>query len=171
MIAHHLATLAFRVLGLWAVIVAVAGHFPTFIGAFMMRERIIQEGGFGADYFILLLVPLVLYLIAGLLLWFFAEPLARRAIPKTTTASSALNPHNVQTVAFSVVGLYLLTQAVPDLVQLVSFYSLPGPAAVWTPGNLPGAGIRILFGLWLLLGSSGLVTALTKLRTSGLEKS
>jgi hypothetical protein len=151
MTKREIAILAFKVLSLYTVI-RVIDQLPYVLYSFGNEP-----------YFANLLIktiPPLLLVICGVLLWYFA-PFLASSVSKSAAFENEPDASlaDTQTVAFSVVGLFLLASALPEMVNvIVIFFTL------WVIGTKPALihNIVVLFlkvglGLWLLLGSRGFV--------------
>ena len=112
----------------------------------------------------------------AVLLWYFPVTIARKLLPVMRDSGPALSasPHQVQEVAFSILGFWVLASAVSDATYWVSL-------AVFTIGSVtPGiefdpstkgamlaTALDIAIGFALLLGARGIVGAIHRLRYGG----
>jgi hypothetical protein len=95
-------------------------------------------------------------------------------------ARSRATARDVHMIAFSVVGLWVLVEAVPGLTYYIAelFIVRADPSSSNYFGSVMrsvGGGLmqnilRIIIGLWLLFGASGLVDLLRRARNFGLEE-
>ncbi len=106
-------------------------------------------------------VPSLLLALCGVILWFTA-PLLATSIFKSTVPEdgSQASSTNVQMIAFSVVGLFILATGVPDLVNVVVVMLTAtsiegGPRSMIH--NVVVLLLKIGLGLWLLFGSHKIV--------------
>ncbi len=117
--------------------------------------------------------PLAITLAFGICIWLRAEWVADRMLTNVDSANVASKPHaeDIQTIAFSVVGLVLITHAIPKLsVHIVQIYHLlqREPVGLWhLVEQCIAFVIEFGLGLWLLLGSRGLVKLIGTMRTAG----
>jgi len=167
MTKRDIATLSFKVLSIYALIRAIDKLSDIFY---------INFQGYDNKTIILNLalisVPLILLVICSLLLWFFAPLLAnsifKSIIPEDKSDASL---ENIQRIAFSIVGLYLIASGLPELVNMVTIFVTPLMTSVPVRGGLsPMINLSIVFilkialGLWLLLGSRGLINFIRSTR-------
>lgn len=112
----------------------------------------------------------------AIFLWFFPLAVATKLIPDMKTASvpTPIGGQELEVVAFSVVGLWVLTAALPDaLYWVVLYFRIKVDAAM--PPDLPSQSIaamlltggKLVLGTWLVLGSKGLVGLLRRIRYAG----
>lgn len=120
--------------------------------------------------FVLALFPIL----AALLLWFFPLTVAAKIIPdiKAKEKVASLGAAEIEVVAFSVMGLWVLTGAIPGTLNWVTFF------AIWlanygagtlelSPDNIANiidTIVELIIGFWLLLGSRGLLGIIRHLR-------
>jgi hypothetical protein len=114
-------------------------------------------------------VPLLL---AAFLLWTFPLTIAKTILPEVKTSSGTvpLEASGIQVVAFSILGLWVLSTAVPDVFYWSTFiYLAKGINFSLTPehiGNALATVIELVIGFWLLFGAKGLRGLLRLARTS-----
>ncbi|MHC4990002.1 MAG: hypothetical protein ACYTGC_03385 [Planctomycetota bacterium] len=126
--------------------------------------------------------PLVLGAV-GILLWREAGVVAAWMVrydiqdhPEEREPQAApLTADMLQTIAFSVLGLWLLTDAIPrlaswwgDAIFNRSAGRPPGPANLRAAFTLLELLLRIGMGFWLLFGAAGIVRLLRRLKNIGL---
>ncbi len=132
-----------------------------------------------------LFLPAVAGGICGAFLWFGADWLADKMIiendrPEVSEAVSeegeSLKENqavNIQSIAFSVVGLIFMGFSLSELVSgIVSVYEMSRVLGQTTTGwsGLVGAGIKFLAGLAIFLGARGLSGFLNRIRRIGIEE-
>lgn len=84
----------------------------------------------------------------------------------------------VQYIAFCIAGILIIAKAVPDLVnslyQIIAMASPQISSANRIYNSLLakviGEGIQSILGFWLVLGTDGIINAINKLRTAGIDK-
>lgn len=115
-------------------------------------------------------------ILAAVLLWFFPLTVATRLIPdiKAKETSTSLGAGDVEVVAFSVMGLWVLTTAIPDIFYWVTFVYRVESAGVGSPelspeniGNIVATVVEFVIGFWLLFGSKGLLGIIRSARQAG----
>ena len=124
------------------------------------------------------------HLLVALLLWFFSSRLANmvwEGQDDNMPIPDGFSLSEIQVTAISILGLAILSDAIPSLFNLIitNIFPKSNPRYVYTlemsgkfEAQIPIAdyasvGIKILFGLWFLLGSHGIVNAVTKLWQKG----
>ena len=107
-------------------------------------------------------------------LWFFPLGVARKLISKATLDQPTPLPiDQVQSAGFCLLGLWVLTEAVPRLVYIAFIvYHSTRPNAMVTlePHNYAGIAqtvVEFSVGLWLLFGARGLLRVIRWARTAG----
>jgi hypothetical protein len=161
MTKKEIATLSFKILSLYAFLQVIdkLGYIISYL---------LYEDLSGAKFlnFIIWAVPPLLFLICGILLWYTASPLAS-SLFKVTGSDDKSNASliDIQIVAFSVVGLFVLAESFPNFIRLVVWYY---SATAIQKSPLAGDGaaflLRSAFGFWLLFGSRGIVNFIRKIR-------
>jgi len=164
MTKKEIATLSFKLLSLYAILQLIdkLGYIISYL---LYGDRS------GAKFlnFIIWAVPPLLFLICGILLWYTASPLAS-SLFKSTGSNDKFNASliEVQIVAFSVVGLFVLAESFPNFVRIVVWYYSGTSITPIQKSPLAGDGtaflLRSAFGFWLLFGSRGLVNFIRSLR-------
>lgn len=119
--------------------------------------------------FTIFAAPVLLLLLCGGLLWFIA-PLLASSISKSNISedNSVASLLNIQMVAFSVVGLYMLADSLPTLVRSTIWHFTTSTHSIGerSPlvGDIVGSLVQIVLGSWLLFGSRGLVNLISSMR-------
>ncbi len=125
----------------------------------------------GIEATLLLAVPTLVIFVVGIVFWQQADAIARRMVSAdpSPVASLPVTMADVMTIAFSTAGLFVFVQSFRELAAIAfqihtnyfvneNFWSLPH---TWSAL----AGVAI--GLWLILGSRGIVGAIHWCRTAG----
>lgn len=182
MTKREIAVLICKVLGIYAFINAV-NSLPLILMPFIISVANGFEGtsrmeGVARWASVVNAVPLLLNVVAGVLLWSCANGLARRMVQDEKVETPIVIGSEIQIVAFSILGLFTLLQALPRIGQLViNLYNLSRQDALMrqnfqgtTASEVVTLVIQLALGSWLLLGSSGLVRLLQSFRSVGLDK-
>ena len=170
-----LAALMVRLVGLWELVVAVNG-LGNAIGPFFNPEYVVRAGLWTLTGVALFSVALPLAV--GLFLIYFPRTVAAGVLriegidPKGADDAALL-----ERVAVSTLGLWFAINAVLDAAHAFSRWRLyqtlidnqypgaTGPAI--GPNEFAGlitAALQLIIGVWLLLGSRGVVNAIARLR-------
>lgn len=118
------------------------------------------------------LVPVAI----AVFLWLLPLTIATKLIPGVNAKEprSTLTATEIASVAFPVLGLWVLTSAVPDTFYWAMFIYIVKSSDVGRPelspeniGNIVATVVELLIGFWLLLGSKGVFGLLKRLRYAG----
>lgn len=182
---RSVAVLACRVLAIVAlisVIQASAFLLPLLHEAFNPTNSGMESpiGYFPIEPWLALiyLVPLALLLALAGFLWVRADFIAAKMIGERDEEIAPVSANKeAQQLAFSVLGAYVLTLALPRLTQLlVHAWNISSQDAIfqrdWTgfAPNLVYTFAEIAMGLYLLFGAHGLATLLADVRNIGRDK-
>ena len=157
MTKREIAILSFKVLSIYAFIQAIDKSYYI-LYYFIYKNQLDVASKLNL---IMTSVPALLSAICGILLWYTA-PLLAASIFKSIAPDdgSQASLVNLQMAAFSVVGLFILATGLPDLVNVVvvmlTTTSIQGGTRSMIH-NIVVLVLKIALGLWLLLGSHGLV--------------
>jgi hypothetical protein len=163
--AQEIGTLAFRLVGVWMLVnfVREAGEFVTVDSA--------QAGAILAARVAAPTVKLVL----GLALLLGGAGMARRWFPDAE--SPRATPIALQPIAFSVLGIVVLSNALPVLVSSLGshgdWYESDGghvSSGGESTARLVAAILRVAIGLWLFFGFGSLVRFWRWIQTAGLDR-
>ncbi len=153
----EIAILSFKVLGVYAFI-RVIDHLPYILDSMFGNDN----GKATIPNLLIITIPPLLLLLCGVLLWYMA-PFLASSVYKSPAFENEPNASlaDIQTVAFTVVGLFLLASALPQIVSFIIIYYTMWTTDIVGKHALIQNGIVLLLkiglGLWLLLGSRGLV--------------
>lgn len=182
---RSLAVTACRVLAIVASINMIqAGAFllPLFHEAFNPTNSGMESpiGYFSIEPWLALiyLSPLALLLILAGFLWVRADFIAAKIVGGRDEKMAPVSANqDAQQLAFSVLGAYVLTVALPRLSQLlVRAWNVSSQDAIfqrdWTgfAPNLVYTFVEIAMGLYLLFGARGLTALLADVRNLGRDK-
>ena len=123
-------------------------------------------------------LPFIFYGFIACLLRFGAGTIVRSMLPDTemTKKSRSVSAEQVQSIAFTTVGLLFLTWGITDLVkvlsQVIQLKQSYDFAHISRTLKVEGitVGCQILFGFYLMLGSRGLSKLVMRLRQPKLNK-
>lgn len=121
------------------------------------------------------IVPYLLPVILGGLLWFFPGTLTNTFVKGESQANGKGETlEKLEIVAVSVLGLYLLFKAISDLTYHISLISITGGLRPSTPVDQVALVIstilEFILAAILLLKAKGIVYLLTRLRDAGTDK-
>lgn len=127
-------------------------------------------------------VPMLLYLVVGILLWRRSDALASRMVSDEQTGQDQcrLPGREFMAIAFSIVGLVVLVHAMPRIAHLLArlvyrptldFPGLGGGREwdVGTIAQLAAMTVQVILGAVLLVGGRALSQLVMKIRTAGLN--
>jgi hypothetical protein len=124
----------------------------------------------GAAYLTLIvLFPIV----AAILLWRLPLTVAATLIPGVNTKKRPrpINSTDMERVAFTILGVWVFATAIPDVVYWTTFVYLLNNASAGKPifapedlSNIVATAVELAIGLWLLLGTRGIIDFLRRLR-------
>lgn len=174
---REIAVLACKILSIYTIIkaITVLFYFAQSFGFFFRGQ---QEAFRFALWLIGGLLPFVLLIIFGILLWYLSDQLAARMISDTVTSES--NPKivstHIQAIAFSVIGLFVLAEALPRLTRIIIALSIR-PLNMQNQqlihadkiAQIGALFVQLAIGFWLLLGSRRLVNILKTVREAGVR--
>ncbi|NLI93963.1 MAG: hypothetical protein GX434_17730 [Peptococcaceae bacterium] len=120
--------------------------------------------------------PLIFYVLLGILLWIFSNKLSKMMTKKESSDDSNENtkitPNDIQRISFSVLGLFFLVNSIPPIISgLTNYYAAHqfDSSIRWIP-NVAGYATQFIIGLFILIGSQGLVNLLKAIRTAGVKE-
>lgn len=127
------------------------------------------------------MMPFILLLALGLVLWLKAGRIAAYMLPDREEAleRAALSIEDVQSTAFSVIGILVLAGAIPQMVQTVSsiviMHNLQYDSKnQWFYAHdivrIAELVVQLIIGIWLFFGSRGIVGLYRRMREAGLNK-
>jgi hypothetical protein len=129
--------------------------------------------GFGAAGLVALVLVAVAPLLVAALLWFFPLSIASQLLPVMRSRPEPLKASavQVQEIAFSVLGLWILATALSDatywVAATIQWSSLPADVATgyWDDkAAMFATFVEILIGAWLVIGSRKLADLLHRFR-------
>ena len=190
MTIHEIARLGCKLLSIYAIINALNSlpRFGSGLAYYLQRQP--GEEIRGISYAIILIggiIPFILFIMFGLLLWFMADTLSVR-MAKDMEASplgTKVVVDDVASLAFFVVGLIILAHMIPDVAQLSIILLYKAQMYAEIPSQLRGQRlltaetmgligsliIQLALGLWLIFGSGTLIRFFKNIRNTGITNS
>ncbi|WP_298867394.1 hypothetical protein [uncultured Gimesia sp.] len=175
---EELAFIGCRLIALFYVtkLLETVGSFATFL--VMWRTQAIDLPLANVGMIFLQILPFTFYVIIACLLWFGAGTIVRSLLPDTefNQNSRSISAEQVQSVAFTTIGLLMLTWGVTGLAKVLYQVFQLNQASNFAhfSNTLKAEGItvacQILFGFYLILGSQGLSKLVARLRQPKLNK-
>lgn len=158
--------LGVRLFSIWLAlyVVSILPSMWSFVGRDLKSSS-------GAAIVVLLVIAMA---VVALLLWMFPLTVARKLIPRSALDQPTPLPiEQVQSVGFSLLGLWCLSGAIPSLFWWgVTLYhsTRPEPRLALEPANYAALAqtiAELLIGVWLLFGARGLLGILRWARSAG----
>jgi len=155
--------------------------FALFLGVYVLRygsgliPYLADSSTFTISLTYLILVVLCPVL-AAVLLWMFPLTIAAKLIPdiKKQEPPKAIDSAEIEVVAFSILGLWVLANAIQDAFHWATYvYIIKNsvtPKVELTPeniGNIVATVVELVIGLWILFGSKGVIGFLRRMRYAG----
>lgn len=171
MIQREFGNIGIKLLGIVAFLYAL-GYFPSLVAAF-------QEDGKNMPLLVAAnILGVFLYMAAGKYLFSRSEYLSRRLFTAEADSGMQITSETLQPVMFSGIGIFILCQAIPKVMEIFFRFFLARRREVdeFTRAMIArefagqnwaavlGLVIQILLGLVLFLGSSGLSKLWHRLR-------
>lgn len=135
------------------------------IGTYLLYNQEMQEH---EKYsYVMAILPSILFVFFGLILWFAAPSLANSIFKKELSEDGEKGSiENFHSVAFSVAGLFLFSTSISEIVEYIvywlHFVSAPGNPTL-TPSIIIAI-LKILLGVWLIVGSKSIVRTIRSYR-------
>lgn len=169
MTQKQIAALSLKLLGIFSIIEAIP-LLREFSQVFAWRGSKIEmeSGPLHTDLLLIgIMISFGLLMIIGLCLIGFSGAIAKRMVDNKEIASAMteLTAKNIQSVAFSIIGLVLIVIAIPHLVQLIANLqalksakaeSVKESIAIGTWAYSIGLTVQFIIGIVLFLGGRGL---------------
>ena len=157
---EQLTTVLVRFFAIFMLLTIIFHYGMAMSAIIMQNHKLDVEGN------IVIFATFAVLLAAIGLLLYFAPAIARAIIPAKTSDEAAVNvsAERLETLFFSVVGLWLVVSAMPEIVQYTIYMLVMDAVSSKTEIGLFGQVVKMLTGLWLLIGSKGVVNTLRKLR-------
>ena len=169
MTKREVASLALKLSGIYAFIVSVSSFHSMMFMIATIGAQYADHPGQGPNCALLAagsVIPLLLLLFLGFYLIAASERLSRHIFPQDSAGekTSPFSSEDMQTIAFSVVGLLLLTRAFPGLCRVIlqissALQHKTLSATVIKTGIIQSSVVivvQLILGLYLFLGSKGL---------------
>jgi hypothetical protein len=150
-----LAVLGLRLMGIWLLLQSALW--------FQSLAQYWEETDYEVRALLMTSVPFLTYLLAGLWFTFFPDALARRLLPRRPAVGepAGMAGADLQSLAFSAIGLWLIVAALPDLISLMY---LAAQEDIPPGGALVEPLVKLLAGLVLFLQGRGLSALWHRLR-------
>ena len=161
---QEIAVLSCRILSVYAVVYA--------LGMPIMNLLVLSKKATSVELLVMGWFHFGLLMASALLLWLFSNRIGAHMVMDLETSSedSPIRMNDIQPVAFSIVGLLVLAQAIPRFVNMLARVLFVHSTQKFDHFMSDGAGftVQIAIGLWLFFGSRGLVGLLNTMRKGSL---
>ena len=175
-----IAIIAVRLLALYIILLTVY-NLPDYLGLIGLH---LGQDALGRAFLIAHIVETVIKFIIGIALWFYAIPLANlitKDLSESSPSKKEFTLAHAQVVAVSLIGLFILSSAIPHFFEIIISYIFPaanpnyvrsldiaGNKQVEIPiTTLITVALKLGLGFWFLLGANGIVTAIRKIWAKG----
>ena len=162
MTSNDIAKLCFKLLAVYFVMQLF--YQAENIGKYLIYSNQIDEHV--TARYIVAILPAILFFIFGLILWFVAPHLANSIFKPEPAKKGRVPVENFHSVAFSVAGLFLFATSIPEIVSYI-VYDIKMANATGSHSFshvIIIALIKMVLGIWLILGSRGIVNAIRAMR-------
>jgi hypothetical protein len=122
------------------------------------------------------ILVLITKFLVGIILWLFSTSLANivmKNLSKDTSILKGFTLDSFQKVAISLIGIIVLSSAIPELFEIIFSYIFPETSSKYMRSlgmlgkmkadipvvDLVKLAVKIVLGVWLLLGPKGIVGA------------
>ena len=174
----EIVTLSLKLTGIYCLILLITNS-SIFLGNFIsvIGSRTL-EGFLMAIFFSF--IPFVLFLLLSYVLLFKTTNLTKKMLPlEMASESRSITSREIQALAFSIIGVWVLASTIPNLIQTLTHYSMlkANPESIMSAKlnissktHLIGLFIKLIIGLYLFFSSTGLVNLWHKLQgTKGMS--
>jgi hypothetical protein len=173
MTKREIASLTIKLMGVFILLKSIA-YVPMTLGAFF---SVIQSDRMGLLvtllYFFMIVISAVVPLVFSILVIKLSDKAAAWLIKDNQTIENpdvSINKDDVMLVAISCIGLYFIIAATPMLISYpmllrggMNYFEF---ARFWTISKqLVAPAVQIALGLWLFIGSNGIVKLWKKIRS------
>lgn len=123
-----------------------------------------------------IIAPFIFFILFGISLWLLSDKLSRIMAKDENyselTEALRITVSDIQRISFSVIGLFFIGNAIPQLVSvLANLYSIyRQDVSVSLLPNIVGSVTKLILGLMIFLGSQGLVNILKAIRKAGVKE-
>lgn len=125
--------------------------------------------------------PMVFVILLCFLLWIYAENISRLMVKgdEPEVPLSEVSYESLRIIAFSFAGVLIAAGALPELLSSATQTILMTSNKIISRGDgnyislvarITGQVVKLLIGLWLILGARGIVGGIKYLRTAGVRK-
>lgn len=167
---YQITELALKLLALGCFIYALshAGYSLSFL--------FIPEAQFSSDYKVIaFFAPILGPILAGTLLFFFAEKLSKHLLGSNRSEKEVvinLDPKELHSILLSIFGFSLIVSTVIPVINFLFAYFTQGTdskdvtRSISTNGFIFGYSLQLILGIWFAFGAKGISSVIYKLRYS-----
>ncbi|MGM0471223.1 MAG: hypothetical protein ACQEQI_02935 [Bacillota bacterium] len=154
---YSIAKLLIKLLSIYLAVDFVTEKLPLFLG-------LINSGKYLQPAMIIAVIA-TLNLVIACYLWFSADKLADYIVDKEEQSKIVVDDYAaLQSIAFSVVGVFLLAFSIPDMIRFIlEYFLISRMSASHQLPQLAADMIRILIGGWLLIDASSIINRIKSL--------
>jgi len=170
--SYGFALIVIRALGLYCLVLAISYGAQSFAVVFSETVKT-------SYIYLALLIPFLTYVVVFFLLWFLSPKIATMmtsAVEPMTADEGPWSRLDIWGLAFALVGLVTIIEAIPILLQFIVNLTADVPEEFAKEmrrshrDTLIRASCQIIIGCYLLLGWRSIVTFLLKLRQAGRDR-
>src|SRR4030042_2091231 len=171
-----IAIIAVRLLALYIILVTVY-NLPDYLGVMGLN---LDHDALGRAFLITHIIGAVIKFIIGIALWYYSPSLANlitKNLPESSPSKKEFTLARVQVVTVSLVGLFILSSAIPAFLEVIISYIFPADnpnyiRSLDMAGNMKveipvttviTVALKLGFGFWFLLGANGIVTVIREI--------
>lgn len=175
-----LGIIGIRLIGLLAIVQAFQA-VPTVValGLSFAQTEIVGDRSMQTMGYLSSAVLLLAWVAIGISLIAYARPIGERLFPDSEVQATPFGAEELQVVLFSTLGAFVLVYAVPEALRSTVALRIaaseglePAGGGLWGENGLYLGMelLRVVLGLYLLLGGRGIVTSVARLRRLGTDK-
>jgi len=180
MLKKDIAIIAVRLLALYIVVMTV-NSLPAYLGMIGMD---LSRDPTGRAVLLSGITGTAMHIIVGLCLWFYSPSVAdlvTKGLSETAQPSEEYSLDRIQIVAVSLVGLLVLSSAIPALFEVIFSYIFPESNPRYTLSitgfdrkkpeipvvDFVMVAVKLGLGFWFLLGANGIVAVVRAVWAKG----
>ncbi|MBN1899812.1 hypothetical protein JW926_00635 [Candidatus Sumerlaeota bacterium] len=170
----EIVTLSLKLAGIFCLVLLIF-YSSIFLGNLLSLIKAKSIEGILSAIFVIV-IPFIIFASITYLLLFKTDLLSKKIFPSAIKSEPrSISSKEIQALAFSIMGVWILSSAIPDIFQIISSRMLvkayPESAAahqmtLTSISHVVSLIVRLLIGLYLFLGSKGLVNLWHKIQSS-----
>ncbi|MCK5706535.1 MAG: hypothetical protein KAI43_02690 [Candidatus Aureabacteria bacterium] len=170
----EIVTLSLKITGIYGIIQLITKSNFLIGSLFTVIRTNTIEGLLYAIFFAL--IPLVLFIYLIYVLLFKTPSLSKKILAsESNEKSNPINSKEIQVLAFSIIGVWVLASTIPSFIQTLAYYSFSKENSelaktvnitLSTRTHFFGLSLKLIIGLYLFIGSKGLVNLWHKLQST-----